>query len=225
MALGVLTLLAEVASAAPLVCAVDDVQWLDPESVVALGFVARRLYAERVVLLFAVREPTDQLSALVGLPELAVGGLDDDAALELLASLAPGRLSRAVAARIITGTGGNPLALAELARELSPAQLAGAELLPEPLPAGGSLEQTFGRRVQPAAARDAAAAGGGGGRADRLAGPGVARGQASPYRSGRGNGGRSGRPGRDRLAGRVPASPGPFGRLLRHPAAAAAADS
>jgi DNA-binding CsgD family transcriptional regulator len=147
VALGVLTLLAEAASAAPLVCVVDDVQWLDPESVVVLGFVARRLYAERVVLLFAVREPTDQLSALVGLPELAVGGLDDDAALELLASLAPGRVSPAVAARIITGTGGNPLALAELARELSPAQLAGAELLPEPLPAGGSLEQTFGRRV------------------------------------------------------------------------------
>ena len=147
VALGVLTLLAEAASAAPLVCVVDDVQWLDPESVVVLGFVARRLYAERVVLLFAVREPADQLSALVGLPELAVGGLDDDAALELLASLAPGRVSPAVAARIITGTGGNPLALAELARELSPAQLAGAELLPEPLPAGGSLEQTFGRRV------------------------------------------------------------------------------
>ena len=147
VALAVLTLLAEAASAAPLVCVVDDVQWLDPESVVVLGFVARRLYAERVVLLFAVREPTDQLSALVGLPELAVGGLDDDAALELLASLAPGRVGTAVAARIITGTGGNPLALAEVARELSPAQLAGAELLPEPLPAGGSLEPAFGRRV------------------------------------------------------------------------------
>jgi DNA-binding CsgD family transcriptional regulator len=147
VALAVLTLLAEAASAAPLVCVVDDVQWLDPESVVVLGFVARRLYAERVVLLFAFSEPADQLSALVGLPELAVGGLDDDAALELLASLAPGRVSPTVAARIITGTGGNPLALAELARELSPAQLAGAELLPEPLPAGGSLEQAFGRRV------------------------------------------------------------------------------
>ena len=147
VALGVLTLLAEVASAAPLVCVVDDVQWLDPESVVVLGFVARRLYAERVVLLLAVREPVDQLSALVGLPELAVIGLDDDAATELLASLAPGRVSPAVAARIIAGTGGNPLALAEVARELSPAQLAGAEVLPEPLPAGGSLEQAFGRRV------------------------------------------------------------------------------
>jgi len=136
VALAVLTLLADVASQAPLVCVVDDVQWLDPESVVVLGFVARRLYAERVVLLLAVREPADQLSALVGLPELAVGGLDERAALDLLSSLAPWRLSPAVGARIVAETGGNPLALAELARELSPGQLAGSEVLPEPLHIG-----------------------------------------------------------------------------------------
>ena len=147
VALAVLTLFADVASAAPLVCVVDDVQWLDPESAVVLGFVARRLYAERVVLLFAVREPNGQVAALAGLPELAVGGLDDSAAIDLLASLAPGPLSPAVAARIVAGTGGNPLALVEVARELSPAQLAGAEALPEPLPACGSLEKAFGRRV------------------------------------------------------------------------------
>src|SRR5208282_1979512 len=147
VALAVLTLLAEVASAVPLVCVVDDVQWLDPESVVVLGFVARRLYAERVVLLFAVREPAGGLPALTGLTELVIGGLDDQEALELLSSLAPGRLSPAVGARIVAETGGNPLALVEVARELSPAQLAGAELLPEPLPAGGSLEQVFSRRM------------------------------------------------------------------------------
>ena len=147
VALAVLTLLAEVASAAPLVCVADDVQWLDPESVVVLGFVARRLYAERVVLLFAVREPAGELPALAGLPELVIGGLDEAAALELLASLTPGRLSPAVGARIVTETSGNPLALTEVARELSPAQLAGAEVLPEPLPAGSSLEEAFGRRV------------------------------------------------------------------------------
>ena len=147
VALAVLTLLAEVASATPLVCVIDDVQWLDPESVVVLGFVARRLYAERVVLLFAVREPAGQVSALAGLPELAIGGLDEAAALELLASLVPGPLSLAVGARIVAETGGNPLALVEVARELSPAQLAGSEVLPEPLPIGGSLEKLFRRRV------------------------------------------------------------------------------
>jgi DNA-binding CsgD family transcriptional regulator len=147
VALAVLTLLAEVASAAPLVCVVDDVQWLDPESAVVLGFVARRLYAERVVLLFAVREPTSQVSALAGLPELMLGGLDEDAALELLASRVPGRLSPAVSARIFAETGGNPLALVEVARELSPGQLAGAEMLPEPLHIGGSLEKVFRRRI------------------------------------------------------------------------------
>ena len=147
VALAVLTLLAEVASEAPLVCVVDDVQWLDPESVVVLGFAARRLYAERVVLLFAVRESAGELPALAGLPELTVGGLDEDAALELLVSLTPGPLSPAVGARIVAETGGNPLALVEVVRELSPSQLAGAELLPEPLPVGGSLEKVFGRRV------------------------------------------------------------------------------
>ncbi len=155
VALAVLTLLAEVASPAPLVCVADDVQWLDPESVVVLGFVARRLYAERVVLLFAVRVPDGELAALAGLPELAVGGLDNQAAMKLLASLAPGGLSPAAGARIVAGTGGNPLALVEVARELSPGQLAGSEVLPEPLHIGGSLEQMYRDRVRrlPAEAR------------------------------------------------------------------------
>ena len=155
VALAVLTLLAEAASEAPLVCVVDDVQWLDPESAVVLGFVARRLYAERVMLLFAVREPAGDLPALAGLPEMSIAGLDEGAALELLASLVPGPLSPAVGARVVAETGGNPLALVEVARQLSPGQLAGVELLPEPLPVGGSLEEAFGRRVRrlPAEAR------------------------------------------------------------------------
>jgi DNA-binding CsgD family transcriptional regulator len=147
VALAVLTLLADEASQAPLLCVVDDVQWLDPESMVVLGFVARRLYAERVVLLFAVRVPDGEVPELAGLPELVIGGLDDAVAMELLASLAPGRLSPAVGARIIAATGGNPLALVEVAGELSPAQLAGSEVLPEPLHIGGSLDEAFGRRV------------------------------------------------------------------------------
>ena len=111
-----------------------------------LGFVARRLYAERVVLLFAVREPAGGVPALAELPELAIAGLDDDAAMELLASLAPGRLSprsapdRSGHRRESAGASGS-------AKELSPAQLAGAEVLPEPLPIGGSLEKLFRRQV------------------------------------------------------------------------------
>ena len=147
VALGALTLLAEAASAAPLLCVVDDVQWLDPESAVVLGFVARRLHAERVVLVFAVREPADELRVLAGLPELVVGRLDDRAATELLASLTPARLSPAVGSRIVVETGGNPLALVEVASELSSAQLAGVAALPEPLRVGGSLEQVYRRRL------------------------------------------------------------------------------
>jgi DNA-binding CsgD family transcriptional regulator len=147
VALSVLTLLADVASESPLVCIIDDAQWLDPETVVVLGFVARRLYAERMVLLFAVRDPDSQLPALTGLPELMIGGLDNDAALALLSSLAPGPVSPAVAARIVADTGGNPLALAELASELSQAQLAGTQPLPELLPAGASLQTVFSSRV------------------------------------------------------------------------------
>ena len=185
VALGVLTLLADVASAAPLVCVIDDVQWLDPESALVLGFAARRLYAEQVVLLFAVREPAGQVSTLAGLPELVVGGLDDEAAMELLASLAPGPLSPAVGARIVAETGGNPLALVELARGLSPAQLAGAEVLPEPLPASGSLDKAFGCRVgrlAPEARLLMAVAR----PSRRLPGAVVARGRAAGDRSGRG---------------------------------------
>jgi DNA-binding CsgD family transcriptional regulator len=147
VALGVLTLLADVAAAAPLACVVDDVQWLDPETVVVLGFVARRLYAERMALLFAVRDPDGQLPSLTGLPELEIGGLNDDAAMALLSALASGPLSPAVGARIVAGTGGNPLALAELARELSPAQLAGTQALPELLPVGASLQTVFRVRM------------------------------------------------------------------------------
>ncbi|MGD0556741.1 MAG: LuxR C-terminal-related transcriptional regulator [Streptosporangiaceae bacterium] len=147
VALGVLTLLADVASERPLACVVDDAQWLDPETKVVLGFVARRLYAERVALMFAAREPDSQLAGLAGLPELAIGGLDDDAAMSLLSSLTPGPLSPAVGARIVAETDGNPLVLSELARELSPGQLAGTQALPEPLPVGESLQTVFRARL------------------------------------------------------------------------------
>jgi DNA-binding CsgD family transcriptional regulator len=148
VALGVLTLLADVASDAPVVCVVDDAQWLDPESEAVLAFVARRLYAERIVLLFAVREPSERSPLLVGVPDLSIGALDDHEASALLLSSTAGRLSLIVGARIITETGGNPLALVELAGQLSSAQLTGAAPLPEPLlPVGDLVQEAFRRRV------------------------------------------------------------------------------
>src|ERR1700722_3123173 len=147
VALGVLTLLADVASQAPLLCLVDDAQWIDPESAVALGFVARRLHAERVVLVFADRAPSHQPSALSGIPELPIGGLGGRAAAELLSSITSERLNAAVGTRIVAETSGNPLALVELARELSPEQLAGSAALPEPLPAGDTMQKMFSPRL------------------------------------------------------------------------------
>ena len=139
-----LAVLAEAATAAPLVCVIDDVQWLDPESAVVLGFVARRLYAEQVVLVLAVREPAGKLA---GLPELAIAGLDEGAALELLASLVPGPLSPAVGARIVAGTGGIRWRWWRWPGSCRRPSWRGPEVLPEPLPAGGSLDKAFGRRV------------------------------------------------------------------------------
>ena len=145
VALGVLTLLADVAGEDPLLCLVDDVHWLDPESQMVLGFVARRLDAERVAMVLATRE--SQPSLLSGLPELVIAGLADAAAKDLLSSVAEGTVSPYVAGRLIASTGGNPLALVELARELTADQLSGLSDLPEPLPVGHSLQVIFSRRV------------------------------------------------------------------------------
>src|SRR5829696_8151504 len=122
--LATLSLLAEVAEEPPLLCLVDDLQWLDGASVQALGFVARRLLAERVAIVFAVREPRED-RALAGLPELRLKGLGHDDAGALLATAVPGRLDAHVRERIIAETGGNPLALLELPRGMSAAELAG----------------------------------------------------------------------------------------------------
>ena len=115
--LAVLGLLSDAAEEHPLVCVVDDVQWLDRSSAQVLAFVARRLAAEAVVLLFGEREPggRDQLG---GLPELRLGGLPDAAARELLASVITAPLDERVLARILAETRGNPLALLELPRGL-----------------------------------------------------------------------------------------------------------
>src|SRR5580704_12571483 len=147
VALAILSLLAEAAETQPLVCLVDDAQWLDRASVQALTFVARRLLAERIAVVFAVREPS-HVDELTGLPELVVGGLADDDARWLLASALPGRLDEHVRDQIVAETRGNPLALLELPRGLTPAELAGGFGLPDARPLASRIEETFVQRVR-----------------------------------------------------------------------------
>src|SRR3954454_17880001 len=122
--LAVLSLLSEVAEDGPLLCVVDDAHWQDRASAQTLAFVARRLLAESVGLVFAVREPSETRD-FAGLPELVVAGLDDGDAAALLHSAIPGRLDERVGDRIVTEARGNPLALLELPRGLTSAELAG----------------------------------------------------------------------------------------------------
>jgi DNA-binding CsgD family transcriptional regulator len=147
VALAVLGLLAEAADAEPLVCLVDDVQWLDRASAQTLAFVGRRLLAEGIAIVFAVREPNDA-DELAGLPELVVRGLADDDARWLLASAVPGRLDAQVRDQIVAETHGNPLALLELPRGLTPAELAGGFALPDARPLASRMEETFLQRVR-----------------------------------------------------------------------------
>ena len=147
VALAILSLLAGAAEVQPLVCLVDDVQWLDRASAQTLAFVARRLLAERIAIVFAVREPND-VNELSGLPELVVGGLTDDDARSLLASAMPGRLDERVRDQIVAETRGNPLALLELPRGLTPAELAGGFGFPDARPLASRVEETFVQRVQ-----------------------------------------------------------------------------
>ena len=146
--LGALTLLADVAAERPLIWLVDDAQWLDRESLEVLGFVGRRLHADSLGLLFGVREPSPGLAALDGLPTRRLGGLEPAAARTLLAASVPGPVNARVAARIIAETGGNPLALLELAGLLTPDQLAGRSPLPQRLPAGRGMQGHFLRQVK-----------------------------------------------------------------------------
>jgi len=142
--LAVLSLLSEVATEHPLICVIDDEQWLDRASVQALGFVARRLAADPVGLVFAAREPGSELA---GLPELEVDGLGDDDARALLASVLAGPLDARVRDLIVAETRGNPLALLELPRGLTSAQLAGGFGLPSVTPLAGRIEDSFARRL------------------------------------------------------------------------------
>ena len=146
VALAVLNLMSEAAEVGPLVCLIDDAQWLDGASAQALGFVARRLLAERIAMVFAVREPGD-VPELDGLPDLVVTGLPVADARLLLAAVVPGRLDELVVDRIVAEAQGNPLALLELPRGMTPADLAGGFGLPGPGALTSHVEQIFARRV------------------------------------------------------------------------------
>ena len=145
--LAVLSLLSEVAEERPLVCVVDDAQWLDRASAQVLGFVARRLLAESVAMVFAVRDPGED-QQLGSLPVMVVGGLGDADARALLDSAAPGRLDDRVRDRILAESNGNPLALLELPKGLTSAELAGWFGRPDARPVVNLIEQSFLRRVR-----------------------------------------------------------------------------
>ena len=147
VSLAALTLLSDAAEERPLVCLVDDAQWLDRASTQALAFVARRLSAESVAVIFAVRVSEDL--ELTRLPELVIDGLGDDDARALLGFELAGPLDERVRDRIVAETRGNPLALLELPRGLTPAQLAGGFGLPDALPLSGQIEESFRRRLEP----------------------------------------------------------------------------
>jgi DNA-binding CsgD family transcriptional regulator len=145
-ALAVLTLLAEVAEERPLLCLVDDAQWLDGTTLQVLGFIARRLLAEPVALVFTVREASDDRE-LADLPELSLGGLEDDDARALLAAVIPGALDDRVADRLLAETRGNPLAIVELSRGRRAGELAGGFVLPGTGTLPSRIEDHYRRRI------------------------------------------------------------------------------
>jgi DNA-binding CsgD family transcriptional regulator len=144
VALAVLSLLADAAEEQPLICVVDDEQWLDRASAQVLAFVARRLEAESVGLVFAARRTSDELA---GLPELVVEGLREGDARALLDSVLTGPLDARIRDQIVSETRGNPLALLELLRGITPAELAGGFGLPGGVPLSTSIEDSFRRRL------------------------------------------------------------------------------
>src|SRR3954469_16773772 len=146
VALAALGLMSATAEERPLFCVVDDFQWLDDATAQVVGFVARRLLAESVALVLAVREPSGE-HRLAGLPELPLRGLDDADARALLETVFPGPIDEGVRDRIVAETHGNPLALLELPRGMSAAELAGGYGLPASLGLSGTIEDGFRRRL------------------------------------------------------------------------------
>ncbi len=146
VAVAVLNLLSSTAEKRPLLCLVDDAQWLDAASVQALGFVARRLMAEPIAMIFSLREPITT-RALDGLPQLSVQGLDEPDARALLSRAVPGLLDDRVRDRIIAETEGNPLALIELSQRMSRSERAGGFAPPTGSDLPSQLEERYLRRI------------------------------------------------------------------------------
>ena len=144
--LAVLTLLSHVADEQPLVCIVDDAHWLDRPSAQTLAFAARRLQAEPVALVFALREPNDD-HEFTSLPALTVDGLGDADARAVLDAAFPGPLDDRVRGRIVAETRGNPLALLEIPLGLTPDELAGGFGFPETPMLYGRIEASYARRL------------------------------------------------------------------------------
>ncbi len=144
--LAVLSLMAAATNDQPLLCIIDDAQWLDQVSVQTLSFVARRLLAEPVALVFAARDGGAQ--ALAGLPELAINGLSDGEARELLSSVITGRIDERVRDRIVAETRGIPLALLEVPRNHSAVELAGGFGNLAVHRSAGQLEESFVHRIE-----------------------------------------------------------------------------
>ncbi|ADJ47394.1 LuxR family transcriptional regulator fused with ATPase domain [Amycolatopsis mediterranei S699] len=146
VAVAVLTLLAVTAASRPVLCLVDDVQWLDPPSLGALGFVARRLGADAAAMIFALREPS-ATHVLDDLPQLPLEGLEEPDARALLARVVPGRLDDRVRDRIVGETRGNPLGLLELSRGMSRSERAGGFPPPGTGHLTGRVEARYLKRV------------------------------------------------------------------------------
>src|SRR3954468_8828044 len=141
-ALATLSLLAEVAAERPLLCLVDDAQWLGAASAQGTAFAARRPLAESVAVVFAVRHPSDERE-LAGLPELRLEGLPEQDGRALVSTVFPGRLDERVRDRLVAETRGNPLAILELPRELTATQLPGGFGLAGAHALAGRIEESF----------------------------------------------------------------------------------
>jgi DNA-binding CsgD family transcriptional regulator len=147
LGLATLTLMSEFADTTPVLCVVDDAQWLDRASLDVLTFVARRLLADRIAMFFCVREEPTRIPSLDGFTELSLRGVDENACLALLARQAVD-VDPHVARRIVAAACGNPLAVTEFAAGLTPAQLSGAELAGEYLPLSSRIEAHYLRRIR-----------------------------------------------------------------------------